>query len=142
MPDRGARGLRLLTAAGLGVEGYVHIHVAPQYKAVVGTAGISQTVLFQAVGAAAIVMALCVLASAGRIVALLAFVVAGGALAFALLYQYTNLGALGPLPNMHNTTWTGLKTLTTAAEAVATITAAALLLRRPKRPQKTVGPTG
>jgi len=46
--------LRLLTVAGLGVEAYVHIHLAPRYDGILGAAGISQGMLFRSVGAIAI----------------------------------------------------------------------------------------
>ena len=131
--------LRFLTIAGLGVEAYVHIHLAPRYDGITGAAGISQGMLFRSVGAIAILMALLVLASTSRVVNLLAFVTAAGALAAVLLYRYGNPGKLGPLPNMHEPTWFTLKTLSAVAEGVATITAAALVLRRRGAPKaKTV----
>lgn len=126
----GSPVLRVLTAAGLGVEAYVHIHLAARYDGVTGSAIISQGMLFRSVGAIAILMALLVLASGSRILHFVAFLVAAGALTFVLLYRYTNLGALGPLPNMHDPTWFGMKTLSVIGEAVATVTAAALTLRR------------
>jgi len=127
--------LRLLTVAGLGVEAYVHIHLAPKYDNILGAAGISQGMLFRSVGAIAILMALLVLASTSRLVNFLAFVTAAGALAAILLYHYGNPGKLGPLPDMHDPTWSTLKTLTAVAEGVAAITAAALVLRRRGAPK-------
>ena len=115
--------LRLLTVAGLGVEAYVHIHLAPKYDGVLGAAGISQGMLFRSVGAIAILMALLVLASTSRVVNFLAFLTAAGALAAVLLYHYGNPGKLGPLPDMHDPTWSTLKTLSAVAEGVATVTA-------------------
>jgi hypothetical protein len=126
----GSPVLRVLTAAGLGVEAYVHIHLAAHYDGITGSIGLSQGMLFRSLGAIAILVGLLVLASGSRVLHFVAFVVAAGALTLVLLYRYTNLGALGPLPNMHDPTWSGLKTLSVVGEAVATVAAAALTLRR------------
>ncbi|HEX9335119.1 MAG TPA: hypothetical protein VF892_04510 [Pseudonocardiaceae bacterium] len=136
----GSPVLRVLTAAGLGVEAYVHIHLAPKYDGGTGSAGISQGLLFRVVGAVAILMALLVLASGGRVVQFLAFLVSAVTLGAVLLYRYSDVGALGPLPNMHDPTWFGLKTLSAASEAVATLTSAALVLRRRSGATKRVAP--
>jgi hypothetical protein len=125
-----SRPLRLLTAVGLGVEAYVHIHLAPRYDHVIGSTGISQGLLFRVEGGVAILLALLVLVSGSRLLHFLAFLVAGSALAAVLGYGYGQVGALGPLPNMHDPTWSGLKIASTVALAVATLTAAALVVRR------------
>jgi hypothetical protein len=121
----GSRMLRLLTAAGLGVDAYVHIHLATKYNG----AGLSQGLLFRIEGGVAILLALIVLASGSRFLHFLAFLVAASALGAVLLYSYTNVGRLGPLPNMHDPGWFPLKTLSAAAEAVATLASAALVFR-------------
>lgn len=126
----GSRLLRLVTAAGLGVAAYAHIHLAPKYDHVTGSAGISQGLLFRVEGVVAILLALLVLVSGSRVPHFLAFLVAGSALAAVLGYSYGNVGALGPLPNMHDPAWFGLKTVSAVADAVATLTSAALVLRR------------
>jgi hypothetical protein len=122
----GSPVLRLLTAAGLGVEAYVHIHLATKYHS---GAGLSQSLLFRIEGGVAILLALIVLASGSRFLHFLAFLVAASALGAVLLYSYTNVGRLGPLPNMHDPTWFPQKTLSAAAEAVATLASAALVFR-------------
>jgi hypothetical protein len=122
----GSPVLRLLTAAGLGVEAYVHIHLATKYD--VG-GGLSQGLLFRIEGGVAILLALIVLASGSRFLHFLAFLVAASALGAVLLYSYTNVGRLGPLPNMHDPAWFPQKTLSAAAAAVATLASAALVLR-------------
>jgi hypothetical protein len=131
----GAPILRLLTAAGLGVDAYVHINLAPRYHAVTGSSGISQELLFRIEGGVAILVALIVLAGGSRFLQFVAFLVAASALAAVLVYRYTNVGAIGPFPNMHDPAWFPEKTLSAWAEAVAALTALALVLT-PRR----VGP--
>ncbi len=127
----GARLLRLLTAAGLGVGAYVHIRLAGRYDAITGSGGLSQGLLFRVEGGVALLLALIVLASGNRFLHLLAFLIAASALGAVLLYSYTNVGRLGPLPNMHDPSWPGQKALSAAAEAVATLASAVLVFRPP-----------
>ena len=122
----GSPVLRLLTAAGLGVGAYVHIHLASKYS---GGSGLSQGLLFRIEGGVAILLALIVLASGSRFLHFLAFLVAASALGAVLLYSYTNVGRLGPLPDMHDPAWFPQKALSAAADAVATLASAALVVR-------------
>jgi hypothetical protein len=124
----GSRMLRLLTAAGLGVAAYVHIHLAGKYH-VTGNSGLSQGLLFRVEGGVALLLALIVLASGSRFLHFLAFLVAASALGAVLLYSYTNVGRLGPLPDMHDPTWFTQKTVSAVADAVATLASAALVFR-------------
>ncbi len=127
--SEGSRLLRLLTAAGLGVAAYVHIHLAGKYNGVVGSSGLSQGLLFRVEGGVALLLALIVLASGSRFLHFLAFLVAASALGAVLLYSYTNVGRLGPLPDMHELAWFPQKALSAAADAVATLASAALVFR-------------
>lgn len=115
--------LRLLTAAGLAVDAYVHAELADTYDPVV--AGISQGTLFRAEAAAAALAALLVLvAGRSRLVWAFAFLVAASALGAVLLYRYVDVGSLGPLPDMHEPAWYPKKTVSAVAEAVAAASAA------------------
>jgi hypothetical protein len=125
----GSPVLRLLTAAGLGVEAYVHIHLAGKYNAIVGSGGLSQGLLFRVEGGVALLLALIVLASGSRFLHFLALLVAASALGAVLLYSYTGVGRLGTLPDMHDPTWFPQKALSVAGEAVATLASAALVFR-------------
>jgi hypothetical protein len=122
--------LRVLTAAALVVDAYVHLRLASAYDPV--RAAISQGTLFRLESAAALLAALIVLATGARLAYLFAFLVAVSALGAVLLYRYVDIGQLGPLPNMYEPAWYGQKVLTTIAEAAGTLTAAvgALLPRR------------
>lgn len=118
--------LRLLTAAGLGLDAWVHFDLAPLYSGVRGD--ISEASLFRLEGAVAIVAALLVLAVGRRIGFATTFTVAASALGAVLLYRYVDVGRLGPLPNMYEPSWFAKKELATAAEAAATFTSAVGLL--------------
>ncbi|HEV2089179.1 MAG TPA: hypothetical protein VGR21_12775 [Cryptosporangiaceae bacterium] len=116
--------LQVITAAGLGVDAYLHLVLASDY---VGPGAISQGALFRVEAAVAAVAAVLVLLVRRRVVYLLAFLVAASALAAVVLYRYVDVGALGPLPNMYEPVWFFEKTLSAVAEAVAAVGAAALL---------------
>ncbi|MGH6656054.1 MAG: hypothetical protein ACRDVE_12720 [Actinocrinis sp.] len=115
--------LRLLTAAGLAVDAYIHADLAATYDPV--RHSISQGDLFRAEAGASALAALLVLLTARRAVWAFAFLVAASALGGILLYRYANVGNLGPLPNMYEPLWFPEKTATAIAEAAATVTALA-----------------
>jgi hypothetical protein len=90
--------LRVLVAAGLAIDAYVHLDLAADYDA--NAAALSQGDLFRVEGVAAAVAGLLVLLVRARAAALVAFLVAAGGVAAVLLYQYVNVGPFGPFPNM------------------------------------------
>lgn len=120
--------VRLLTVAGLAVDAYVHLKLAPDRPPAGSSGGISQVTLFYAEGIAAITAALLVLVTAARGAYLVAFAVAASALAAVLLYYYIDLGSIGALPNMYEPIWYADKVTATVAEAVALIAAPVGLL--------------
>ncbi len=130
------RLLILVVAAGLGVDTYVHWHLAPNFDEIRGTASpnLSQGDLFRVESAAALIAMLVVVLVRHRLAALLAFLVAAGGLGAVLLYAYVDVGGLGPLPNMYDPFWYPEKTLSAVAEAAAALGALALLLLPPSRP--------
>jgi hypothetical protein len=122
--------LRVLTAAGLAVDAWVHWDLASRYDANAGTGPWSQGDLFryEAVGSALVVLALLV---SGRLVVwVAAWLVAASAIGAMLLYRYHDPGALGPLPDMYEPFWFREKTVAGVAEALAVLTAALGLLER------------
>ncbi|MEU1021309.1 hypothetical protein ABZ383_09595 [Streptomyces sp. NPDC005900] len=116
---------RVLAAAGLAVDAYVHAHLADRYDAVKDT--ISQGTLFRIEAALAALAALLVLVWRRRPADAFAWLVAAGGLAALLLYQYVDVGAIGPLPNMYEPVWSGDKKLTAVAQAVTVVCATLLL---------------
>jgi hypothetical protein len=128
--------LRLLTAAGLAIDAYVHADLAPAYDPI--RKSVSQGDLFRLEAALASLAALLILAYARRVTWLMAVLTAGGGLAALLLYRYVNVGTIGPLPNMYDPVWFPEKTATAIAQGAATLTALAGLalavyLRRRQR---------
>jgi hypothetical protein len=126
-PGPGLLLLRLITAAGLAVDAYVHADLAPAYDGI--TATVSQGTLFRVEAGAASLAALLVLVLGRRAVFALAALVAASALAAIIVYRYVNIGPLGPLPNMYEPVWFGEKTTAAIAEAVATVAAVIGVIR-------------
>ncbi|WP_255947748.1 hypothetical protein [Streptomyces odontomachi] len=122
--------IRVVAAAALAVDAYVHADLAPTYD--LNSASISQGDLFRIEAALAALAALLVLFFRNRLVRAYAFLVAAGGLAAVLVYRYIDLGAFGPFPDMYEPLWFAEKTASFVAEAVAT-GATAVLLALPRR---------
>jgi len=126
--------LRVGTAAALGVDAVVHWQNAPAYDAVKAT--LSQGELFRAEAVLAVAVGLLVLIRPRRSSWLAALLVGASALGAVLLYRYVDVGVLGPLPDMYESTWqVPGKLLSADAEGVAVVLAglglmAAVLARR------------
>ncbi|PBC85727.1 MULTISPECIES: hypothetical protein [unclassified Streptomyces] len=131
-PGRGraaARGAaRLLAAAGLALDTYVHARLAGRYDGV--TATISQGLLFRIEAALAALAAVLVLVWRRPAADTFAWLVATGGLALLLLYTYVDIGAPGPLPDMYEPGWSADKKLAALAQAVAVLATVFLLLTR------------
>lgn len=127
--------LRLLVAAGLAIDAYVHADLAPAYDGV--RAAISQGDLFRIEAGAAAGAALIVLVAARRTGFGLALAVAAGGLGALLLYRYVDVGRIGPVPNMYEPSWFPEKTAAAVAEAAATVLAAGGLLWAARQRERT-----
>jgi len=105
---------------------YVHLHLAAGYDA--NTAAISEGALFRVEAVVAGLAAVLVLLTRSQVgVVVVAFLVAAGGVGAVLLYQYVDVGAVGPLPNMYEPLSYPEKTDSLIAEAVAALAALALL---------------
>jgi hypothetical protein len=125
--------LRVLAAAGLGVDAVVHAQLAPGYQSG-APGGLGEGNLFVAEAAVAAVVGLYVLIRGSRPAWVLALLTAGGGLAVLLVYRYIDLPAFGPFPAMYEPVWFLKKTLTAVAQAaVVLLAAAALALHRRTR---------
>lgn len=120
---------RVVAAAGLAVDAYVHADLAEQYDAV--SANISQGDLFRVEAGAASLAALLVLVWRRPLGDAFAWLVAAGGLAALLVYRYVNVGAFGPFPNMYEPIWTNKKWLAAVAQALAVIAVSTLFVARP-----------
>ena len=116
--------LRVVTAAALAVDAYIHADLAPSYDFT--HASISQGTLFRAEAAAASLAALLLIVAGRRpLVWAFAFLVAAAGIAAVLLYRYVDVGAFGPFPNMYEPVWYAEKSRSAIAEAIGTVTALA-----------------
>lgn len=122
----GQLALRVVAAAGLAVDAYVHADLAAGFDA--NGSDISQGTLFRVEAALASLAALLVLVHGRRLAAAFALVVSLSAFGAVLLYKYVDVGTLGPLPNMYEPIWYTEKTVSMVAEGVAAVASAALLL--------------
>ncbi|MFJ8698477.1 hypothetical protein ACUJ8N_19935 [Streptomyces sp. ESR1.13] len=125
---RGA--VRVIAAAGLAVDAYLHAYLADRYDAIASS--VSQGTLFRLEAALAALAAVLVLFWRRLPGDLFAALVAAGGLALLLVYRYVNVGELGPIPDMYEPTWYGEKKATVVAEAVASLALLYLLLFRPR----------
>ena len=129
----------VVVAAGLGVDAYVHWHLAPGFDGVKGTASpqVSQGELFRVETALALIAMVLVLGTRRRLAAMVALLIAAGGLGAVLLFAYVDVGGWGPLPNMYDPLWYPEKTISAVAEAVAALGALWLLVMRPVAPPLT-----
>ena len=118
--------LRVIAAAGLAVDAYVHADLASGFDAN-GTSTISQGQLFRVQAGLAALAALLVLVNGRRLASAFALVISLSALGALLLYRYVDVGSLGPLPNMYEPVWYTEKTVTAVAEGIAAVASAVLL---------------
>jgi len=124
------RMLSLITAAGLGVDAYVHWQLAPGFDTLTGAASphISQGQLFRLEAVLAVIAILVVLLlTRNRLGALVAFLISAGGLGAVLVYAFIDVGGFGPLPDMYDPIWYTEKTISAVAEAVAAVGALCLL---------------
>ena len=133
MNRAGERVLAVVTAALLGVDAFVHLHYAHSYDQFKSST-MSEGTLFRIQGVVAIVVGVLLLIWPGVLTWLLSLLVAGSAVVAVTLYTYVDVGALGPLPDLYEHTWSPPgKVLSAIAELIAAILSAiglVLALRR------------
>ncbi|WP_433464886.1 hypothetical protein [Spirillospora sp. CA-128828] len=129
--------LRLIVAAGLAADAIVHWKFAPEMAFVQG-GSIDGDLLFRIQAAVAGVTAVVILTYATRWAYALAFLVAASAVGALVLYYYVDMGALGPLPDMHEPVWYTEKTISLAGEGGAALAAVVgfLTVKRGRRRQE------
>lgn len=98
-------GLILITVAGLAIDAIVHLAKASTYAAN-KTSTLSQADLFRIEAVLAILAAVALVIRPRRWTALIAFLVSAGGAVLVTLYRYVDVGKLGPIPQMHEPTWT------------------------------------
>jgi glucan phosphoethanolaminetransferase (alkaline phosphatase superfamily) len=122
------RVLGAVTAVLLAVDAYVHLKDASQYDSFKSSV-MSEGTLFRIQGVVAIVVAIAVLIWPRVLTFVLAILVSGSAAVAVVLYTYVNVGALGPLPNLYENTWSPPgKVASAVAETAAVLVAIAGLV--------------
>ncbi len=122
---------RLVAAAALAVDAYVHAKLADRYDPVVAT--VSQGDLFRIEAGLAALAALLVLVRHRRPADAFGLSVAAGGLAALLLYRYVDVGAFGPFPDMYEPVWFADKWASVFSQAAAIAATAFLLVTAPRR---------
>jgi len=120
------KGLVGVTVVGLAIDAYIHIKLSGDLEGVRAT--VSEADLFRIEAVMAIVAAVLLLVRPNRLTAALAALVAGGGTFALLLYYFVDVGAIGPIPNMHEPVMYSDKVITLVAQTVATVTALALVV--------------
>lgn len=110
--------LRLLTAAGLAIDAYVHADLA-------GNEIHTEGVLFGLEAGVSSLAALILVITGMRLAYVFAFLIAISALSAIMVYRYVDIGAIGPIPNMYEPIWFQEKAVAAIAEGTALVTAAA-----------------
>lgn len=133
--------LRLLTTGALVTDAVIHAQLAHRYN-LNAQGGLSQGDLFRIEAGVAALAAVVVLLTAHRAAWALALVVAASALAAVLISRYTDIGQIGPVPDMYEPYWFSQKVVTTVAEAVGAVTALVGLIvgPRPRADTSSAGP--
>jgi hypothetical protein len=130
--------LRVLAVVALAVSAYVHLHLAHLYTTLGDT--ITQADLFRVQGVVAAAVGLWLLLTGHRLAWWTAGVVGAVSFVAVMLYRYVNVGAIGPLPNMHDGSWLPSpdKLLSAVAEAAVVVVAlvwwAVVARRRERQP--------
>lgn len=117
--------LRLLVAAGLGLDAAVHAATADLYDGIGHL--LSQGDLFRIEAGLACLVALFVLSTRSRAALVAAAVVSLSAAAALFASRYVDLGSLGPIPNMYEPAWDPQKSLALAGEIPAALASLAWL---------------
>jgi hypothetical protein len=118
--------VRAATAAGLAIDGYVHLDLAGLYAEGGGT--VNEGALFRVEAAVALLAAAAVLVIGRRACYLAGLAVAASALAVMLVSRYVDIGPLGPFPDLYDPVWYPEKLLAAFAEGAACVTALAGLI--------------
>lgn len=121
---------RLITAAGLAIDAYVHLDLASTYSEI--PAPINEGILFRAEAVLALLAALALVVPARRQVRRLTFLagltVAASGLALMLVSRYVDIGAFGPFPDLYDPVWYPEKLWAAFGEAAAAVASLAGLL--------------
>jgi hypothetical protein len=115
--------LRVVTAAALGVDAFVHNDLVGRNHPNRGTGPLSQGDLFRVEAVVSGLVALALLISGRWFVWVVAWLVAASAVGAVVLYRYHDPGQLGPLSDMYEPLWFREKAIAGIAEGLAVVAA-------------------
>ena len=126
-----------VVVVGLVIDAIVHFDLASDF-AKNKTSTLSEADLFRAEAVVSLVVALLVVVVPRWYTAALAFLVGASAAVVAVVTRYSNIGKIGPIPNLYDPYWapTG-KVVSVIGEAAAAIAAAALVVVLRARSRRT-----
>lgn len=119
--------LRVLCAAGLAVDGVIHLLFAGDYDRI-GTQ-ITEGTLFRIEAIVAILAAIAIAATSRRVASAFAFLVALSAFVAVYGSVHWHIGAIGPFPDVYEPIWFAQKRAAAVTEAVSAVAAAVLLVK-------------
>lgn len=128
LPRIASYALRLIVVACLAIDAYVHLDLAHDYDPI--KASIGQGTLFRYEATAAIVAGALLLITGRTFAWILAFLVLAAGFAAVMVYQYVDVGAFGPFPDMYDPYWTFEKGLSAVAEGVGAVLAGTMVALR------------
>lgn len=118
--------LVVIAVAGLAVDAWTHLDLAPQF-ALNRTSTLSEATLFRIEAALAIAAAVLLVLRQNVLTVLFAAAVAGGGAFLLVLYRYVDVGRLGPVPDLYEPIWFREKVESLIGELVALAASLALL---------------
>lgn len=127
LPDLLDIGLRILCAAGMAVDAFIHLRFAGDYDRI--GSQITEGQLFRVEAVVAILAAIAIAVTSRRIVSALVFLVALSASAAVYSSVYVHIGAIGPFPDIYEPIWFSQKRAAAVTEAVAAASALVLLIK-------------
>jgi hypothetical protein len=124
-PRLASYALRLVVVACLAIDAYVHLVQAHNYDPI--RASVSQGTLFRYEATAAIVAGALLLITGRTFAWIFAFLVLAAGFAAVMIYQYVDIGAFGPFPEMYDPYWTFQKGLSAVAEGTGALLAGVMV---------------
>jgi hypothetical protein len=118
--------LIVAAAAGLVIDAWAHLAVAHVYEPI-RTSTVNEAVLFRIEAALALVSAAWLVLHRHVLSIVFAALVSGGGAFVLLLYNYVDVGKIGPVPDMYDPFWRTEKKWSLAGELIALAGALVLL---------------
>lgn len=127
LPDLVDIVLRVVCAAGMAVDAFIHLRFASDYDRI--GSQITEGTLFRAEAVVAILAVIAIAVTSRRIVSAIVFLIALSASAAVYSSVYVHIGAVGPFPDIYEPIWFSQKRYAAIIEAVSAVSALVLLIK-------------